>query len=178
MQKVIEVLKQAANKSQAIHDMFLDFGTRERARGQVTLRSFYNRMNKNGFKHSSYQYADGLKVLAECGFGEIRYSRNNGVIGLFDIKTTLSSIGEAVLGKVKDLQPRTQRAKYIPLAIPELPEPTITKKKETPIKDVKQEVFKALESVDSLIQSILENASIPAENRIEAARALMQVNIQ
>jgi hypothetical protein len=171
--KAIAMLKSAAAKSQAIHDMFIDFGTRERARGQVTVRAFYNRMKKAGFTHSSVQYADGLKVLAECGFGELKYNRRGGVLGLYNIRTTLASIGRAVVGKRGELKNHAPRNKYSPIAVSEKPQAIVTIPAK-PAPEVKREVLKALNSVDSLVNSILSDESIPPQRRIDAARVLLE----
>ncbi len=175
--KAIAMLKSAAAKSQAIHDMFIDFGTRERARGQVTVRAFYNRMKKAGFTHSSVQYADGLKVLAECGFGELRYNKRGNIVGLFGVRTTLASIGQAVVGKRGELRNYAPRNKYSPLPASKPTEPALTEKPVTP-REAKREVLKALSGVDNLVRSILSDTTIPAERRIEAARALLQETTQ
>lgn len=164
--KAIEVLKQAANKSQAISDMFHDFATRERARSQVTVRSFYNRMKKHGFKHGPQDYADGLKVLAECGFGEIRTNKRGNVVGLFGVRTTLESIGKAVVGKKNELSVFVPRHKYSPIIV-------------TPYEaNDKRVVMKTLSGVDNLVRSILGDTSIPAERAVAAVRALLQESTQ
>lgn len=175
--KAIAMLKSAAAKSQPIHDMFIDFGTRERARGQVTVRAFYNRMKKAGFTHSALQYADGLKVLAECGFGEIRYTKRGNVLGLFGIRTTLMSIGHAVVGRKGQLSNYAPRHKYSPLPATIPPQPILADKSVT-TREAKREVLKALSGVDNLVRSILSDTTIPAERRIEAARALLQETTQ
>ncbi len=175
--KAIAMLKQAASKSQAIHDMFIDFGTRERARGQVTVRAFYNRMKKAGFTHSSVQYADGLKVLAECGFGELKYNKRGSIVGLFGIKTTLASLGHAVVGKKGELKNYYSRNKYSPIPVPKQPEPVLTPAPVTQ-REAKREVLRALSGVDNLVRSILSDTTIPADRRIEAARALLQESTQ
>lgn len=175
--KAIAMLKSAASKSQPISDMFHDFATRERARGQVTVRAFYNRMKKAGFTHSSMQYADGLKVLAECGFGELKYNKRGNIIGLFGIRTTLASLGHAVVGKKGQLSNYAPRHKYGPIAVSKVPEPVLTPVPVT-TREAKREVLKALSGVDNLVRSILSDTTIPAERRIEAARALLQETTQ
>lgn len=176
--KAIMTLKQAATKSQAINDMFHDFAMRERARGQVTVRAFYNRMKKQGFNHTSTQYADGLKVLAECGFGELRRNKRGNVVGLFGVKTTLASIGQAVVGKKGQLKNWGPRNKYSPVmgTYKEPDQPVLDTYKDP--REAKREVLKALSGVDNLVRSILSDTTIPAERRIEAARALLQETTQ
>lgn len=176
--KAITMLKSAAAKSQAIHDMFIDFGTRERARGQVTVRAFYNRMKKAGFTHSSAQYADGLKVLAECGFGELKYNKRGNIVGLFGIRTTLASLGHAVVGKKGQLSNYAPRHKYSPVMVPSETSEPILKVSQMTSHEAKREVLKALSGVDNLVRSILSDTTIPAERRIEAARALLQESAQ
>lgn len=160
--KAIEVLKQAANKSQAIDAMMHDFALRERARSQVTLRAFYNRMKKAGFKHSSQDYAEGLKILAECGFGELRYNKRANVVGLFGVRTTLQSIGQAVIGKKRELKNYAPRNKYSPLKA------EIVKQV-----DAKQAVIKSLGGVEKLVRTILNDTSVDADTRVQAALVLM-----
>lgn len=171
--KAIMTLKQAATKSQAIQDMFLDFAMRERARGQVTVRAFYNRMKKQGFNHTSAQYADGLKVLAECGFGEIRRNKRGNIVGLFGLKTTLASLGRAVVGKKGELRNFARRNKYSPVAVSPMPQPELVRIKPTP-RDEKREVLKALSGVDQLVRTILNDTSVDADTRVQAALVLMQ----
>jgi hypothetical protein len=122
-------------------------------------------MKKAGFTHSSAQYADGLKLLAECGFGELKYNKRGNVVGLFGVKTTLASIGQAVVGKKTQLKNYAPRNKYSPIPA-------------SPTAQEKREVLKALSGVDNLVRSILSDTTIPAERRIEAARALLQENTQ
>lgn len=175
--KAIAMLKSAAAKSQPISDMFHDFATRERARGQVTVRAFYNRMKKHGFTHTSLQYADGLKLLAECGFGELKYNKRGNIVGLFGIRTTLASIGEAVVGKKGQLKNHAPRAKYSPVAVSVVPEPVLTPAPVT-TREAKREVLKALSGVDNLVRSILSDTTIPAERAVAAVRALLQESTQ
>ena len=175
-QKAIETMRKAAYKSKAIHDMFLDFATRERARGQVTVRAFYNRMKKHGFKHGSTEYADGLRVLAECGFGELRLNKRGNVVGLFGIRTTLQSLGQTVVGQRGDLRNYGPRSKYSPIKA-DVPVERLVEHKQDP-REEKREVLKALSGVDQLVRSILSDTTIPAERRIEAARALLQETTQ
>lgn len=170
--KAIEVLKQAASKSQAIHDLFIDFGARERARGQVTVRAFYNRMKKQGFKHTSAEYADGLKVLAECGFGELKYNKRGNIVGLFGVRTTLASIGEAVVGKKGQLKNWGPRHKYSPISSE--PQTSQLMVFNPANRDEKREVLKALSGVDNLVRTILNDTSVDADTRVRAALVLMQ----
>lgn len=157
--KAIETLKTIAKTNKAASDLFHDFALRERTRGQLTVRALSMRMQKQGFNHSTKEYADVLKALADCGFGQIKTNRRGNVVGLFGIKTTLQSIGNMVVGKSRELKNFAPRNKYSPLPVTQEP---------------KEEVIQALSSVDRLVRSILEDGTIPAERRIEAARALME----
>lgn len=159
--KAIEACKQAAKTNQAINDMFHDFALRERARGQITVRAFYNRMKKQGFEHNSLDYAEGLKLLAECGFGELRRGKKGSVIGLFGVKTALQSLGQVVVGKRRELKNYAPRAKYSPIAV------------STPPVSVKAQVLQDLSGVDNLVRAILQDDSIPPMKRIDAARLLL-----
>lgn len=157
--KALEALKMISKTNKAASDLFHDFALRERTRGQLTVRAVSLRMQKQGFKHESKEYADVLKALADCGFGQIKTNRRGNVVGLFGIKATLQSIGQAVVGKGARLQNYAPRNKYSPIPVSQAP---------------KEEVIQALSSVDRLVRSILEDGTIPAERRIEAARALMK----
>ena len=171
--KAIMTLKQAASKSQAINDMFHDFAMRERARGQVTVRAFYNRMKKQGFVHTSQQYADGLKVMAECGFGELRYNKRGNIVGLFDVRTTLQSIGEAVVGKKGQLKTWGPRNKYSPIKVTHpSSKQSVPEESKTPVYE-KEKVLRALGGVDNLIRTILNDTSVDADARVQAALVLM-----
>lgn len=175
--KAIAMLKSAASKSPAINDMMHDFATRERARGQVTVRALYNRMKKAGFTHNSRSYAEGLMVMSQAGFGDLRTNKKGGIIGLFGVRTTLASIGESVVGKKGQLRNYAPRNKYSPLPVPKAPDPVLTPASVT-TREAKREVLKALSGVDNLVRSILSDTTIPAERRIEAARALLQETAQ
>lgn len=175
--KAIAMLKSAAAKSTAINDMMHDFATRERARGQVTVRALYNRMKKQGFTHNSRSYAEGLMVMSQAGFGELRTNKRGAVVGLFGVRTTLASIGEAVVGKRNQLRNYAPRNKYSPLPATIPPQPVLTPAPVT-TREAKREALKALSGVDNLVRSILSDTTIPAERRIEAARALLQETTQ
>lgn len=176
--KAIAMLKSAAAKSPAINDMMHDFATRERARGQVTVRALYNRMKKQGFEHNSLSYAEGLMVMSQAGFGDLRTNKRGGVIGLFGVRTTLASIGEAVVGKKGQLRNYAPRNKYSPIPVSSTTSKPALKMSQMTSHEAKREVLKALSGVDNLVRSILSDTTIPAERRIEAARALLQEGTQ
>jgi hypothetical protein len=114
--RAIEVLKQAANKNKTANDVFHDFALRERARSQVTVRALFNRMKKAGFDYTSNDYASVLKLMSECGFGELRTNKRGSIVGLFGVSTALQSIGQAVVGgKREPLRNYAPRNKYSPL---------------------------------------------------------------
>lgn len=159
--KALQVLKEVASKNPAIDAMFHDFAMRERARSQVTIRAFYSRMKKQGFKHTSTEYAEGLKVLSKCGFGEIKLNRRGNVVGLFGVKTKLQSIGQAVVGNRKELKNYAPRSKYSPLPA----------SVETP--HDKKEILVSLSGIDNLIRVILQDDTVPADRRVAAARELL-----
>lgn len=172
MNKAIETLKAMAQKNKAANDMFHDFALRERARGQVVVRSFNNRMKAQGFTHAPQEYGDVLKAMAECGFGDIKYNRVGNVIGLFGIKTTLSSIGQAIVGKRGVLTNYAPRNRYSPLKADPTPEIKLEERKPTP-REEKREILLTLSGVPNLAKAILEDTSVPSDNRVNAVLALL-----
>lgn len=171
--KAIEVLKSLATKNTAANDVFHDFATRERARGQVTLRALILRMKKQGFSHDPKAYASILKALADCGFGELRTNRAGNIIGVFGIRVTLQSIGAAVIGRETQVIKYAPRNKYSPLKAETKPEPELKPKKVEP-REAKREILRALSGVDNLVRAILDDPSIPTDRRVEAALVLLQ----
>lgn len=171
--RAIEILKNMATTNKAANDVFHDFATRERARGQVTLRALTLRMKKEGFNHDAKAYAQVLKSLADCGFGDLRMNKRGNVIGVFGIRTTLQSIGKAIIGRTEKVIKYAPRNKYSPLKSEPVPEPALDPKKIEP-REAKREILRALSGVDNLVRAILNDTSIPTDRRVEAAMVLLQ----
>jgi predicted ABC-class ATPase len=88
------------------------FSKRQRARNQVTVRALALRMKEEGYDHSAEDYAKVLKAMADAGLGQLKFDRTGEVIALVNVQTTLQSVGQAVIGKAKNLQEFKQRRKF------------------------------------------------------------------
>jgi hypothetical protein len=100
--KVVETLKQTAEKNRTAQDVFHFWAMRERTRNVVTVEALASRMKKEGFDHAPSDYAAFLRQLSNLGLGKLDISPTGKVKALKDIKLTLQSIGAAaVSGKSK-----------------------------------------------------------------------------
>lgn len=179
--KVIETLRIMASKSKVANDVFHDFAARERARNQLTVDTLYYRMKAGGFNYSKEECRDVIRGLGSLGIGTLKTNNSGKVIALVDIRHTLQSVGKAAIAErsmAPRLDPYAQRNKYSPLKVPqETPKPSL-KVSQMTSHEAKREVLKAMSGVDNLVRSILSDTTIPAERRIEAARALLQETTQ
>ncbi len=176
--KVIETLRIMASKSKVANDVFHDFAARERARNQLTVDTLYYRMKAGGFNHSKDECRDVIKGLGTLGIGMLQMNSRGHITALVNIKHTLQSIGKAAIAERSATAPKlesyTQRNKYSRLAMSQKTSETPAKVSQTTSYDAKSETLRALSGVDQLVRSILSDTTIPAERRIEAARALLQ----
>lgn len=121
--QVIDSLKQVAKKDPAVDATLTMFAARERARSQVTLRGLKQRMEAEGWdKFDDSDYKRVLKLLAEHGIGKLEKDSSGRVTALTEIKITLQSLGQAVLGGVrKGVEKWSPRNKYVPVKKPATP---------------------------------------------------------
>lgn len=131
--QVLESLKKQAKQDPALDATLTMFGSRDRARHQVTVRALKQRMNAEGwtqFDESDYQRV--LKALANHGVGKLE-TTNNGkkVVALREISITLQSLGQAVVdglrGGLEKFRPRNKyeklKAPVAPAKAPTTPAP-------------------------------------------------------
>lgn len=164
--KLIETLRSMAKNSKAANDLFHDFATRSRARGQLLVETTYYRMKRQGFHYSKQEIADIFTALAESGIGTLKRGQKGSVVALTGIRIQLQSLGKAAIQPtVANVATYAPRHRYSPLLRDETP--AIVKP------EPKQVVLKALSSVDALVRAILKEDSTPAEVRTEAALRLL-----
>jgi hypothetical protein len=164
--KAIETLKSLAKRSQAASDVFHEMAMRERTRNQITIRALALRMSKAGFKHPQSEYEVVLKALADCGFGNLKYSKRGRVTSVVGIQTTLQSIGKAVVQGADMLKNNAIRNKYSPIRITNDPVPARTEPQ-------KQQVIRDLAKSADLVKAILD-ADAPKEQKLELLNVLMK----
>ena len=111
----INTLRREAARNPVVNDVCHMFAQRKRARHQVTIRALSLRMKAEGFKHSDKEYGTVLKLLADTGFGTLQ-KNNRGVLALVNVKTTLQSLGQAVIGNTQELKARKLRHTFSALA--------------------------------------------------------------
>lgn len=166
--KAIETLRHLAKTNKAADAVFHDFATRQRARGQVTVRALHQRLKNEGFSYGQGQYAEVLKALANAGIGEARTGKTGRLVAIVGIRATLASIGRAVIGNETVVRPFRKRPFYQPL-------PSSTNSIAAPPNtEAKREIVNILSGVDNLVRTVLNDASVPAGRRIEAAMALLK----
>lgn len=114
---VIETLKHDADKDAAFNAVCHVFALRKRARHMVSLRALTKKMEAEGFKYSTEQYASILKRLATLGVGRLETDAKGKVRALRDIKLTLQSIGKAALGERLTVARRNARNVFTQLPV-------------------------------------------------------------
>ncbi len=115
--QVIETLKSEASTNPAFNAVCHVFALRERARHQVTVQALHYRMLKEGFNYPKPKYEEIIKILGSLGFGQVKYNKRAEVIGLYEVKSTLQSIGKAALGGDSKLKSYKQRHKFTDLPL-------------------------------------------------------------
>lgn len=114
-QAVITLRREAA-RNPVVNDVCHVFAARKRARHQVTVRALSLRMKKEGFAHKDAEYAEVLSLLSDTGFGTLEKDRKGRVVALKNVKTTLQSLGKAVIGQKQELEALHLRNKFSALA--------------------------------------------------------------
>lgn len=119
----IAAIRANLNHNQALQSVMLQFASRQRTRSSLTVNGLVLSMKKEGFSFSKEHYQNILKILADNGFGHLKYSKTGKPIALTDIKITLQSIGKAVLQGETKLQSFRPANKFVPLN--ESPKPAL-----------------------------------------------------
>lgn len=159
--QAIEVLKQSV-KSNAAHNAVLHmWALRQRARFQVTLAALKQKMKAEGFDFPDAEYAALLRIMAQLGLGTIVADKRGKVTALKDIRITLQSLGQAVIGNSAKLESYRQRTSYI-----ELPKPVDKSGTETP-PTVKLTAFETPVIVTFIVNGKPVNVSFPKEANAE-----------
>lgn len=96
------------------------FAIRERARQQVTLDSLAVRMKTEGYKFERKDYGRALSFLALMGIGYIEHDKENNVVALKNIRTTLQSIGQVGVGDKKVLKTFQPDIEFKDLPLPKI----------------------------------------------------------
>lgn len=129
--EVVERLKQEAQNNQVASDVFHVLAVRRRARSELTLRSLYNKMTSEGFKHTSTEYSGVLELLGALELGTVQKNQRGRVKALVDVRATVESIGKAALGIRKDLAyffPRDKVRRHVYAPKPrQIPKPVVNK---------------------------------------------------
>ncbi len=110
--EAIVSLKKVVESDKAASAVFHVFALRKRARHMVTILGLMQRMKAEGFEYSRGQYEAILKIMAEHGFGKLEKDPKGQVTALKDIKTTLQSLGKAVLSQDEKLKGFKQRNRF------------------------------------------------------------------
>lgn len=104
----------AALQTKALHDDLFNvmcylFAHRQRTRKQVQLNALKRTVEAEGADFLDKEYQDALKFLASLGIGTIRYNSKGKMLGLYDIKYTLQSVGQAAANKRATLETTSSR---------------------------------------------------------------------
>lgn len=118
MNIMIERLRIEAANNPVSNSVFHLFATRQRTRGNVWLNNLHTQMSVAGFSYSKEEYAGTLKFMASLGLGALKTTARGHIKGLYDIKLTLQSIGEAALGKDVKIKSYAPRPKFMRLVVP------------------------------------------------------------
>lgn len=124
---IIETLKQKASQNQATNDVLHAWAARERARQSVTVEALTHRMKREGFKHTREDYAEVLKTMADLGIGQLVKDSKGRISALKDVKTTLQSLGSAVVGTAANLKSFRARNRYRKMPHNQAPAPAASK---------------------------------------------------
>lgn len=114
--QVIEKLRARIESDPVLKAICKKFASRQRARGQITVTSLKQAMDKDGYSFPKSAYVDALRFLASLNLGRLHKSNNGKIRSLTDIKWTLQSIGQIGLGNNNALLKNFKRPiKYKPL---------------------------------------------------------------
>lgn len=117
--QMIEKLKKEAIISPPVNAVMHLLALRKRSRSRLTLGGLRQKMAAEGFKYSTQEYTQVLKILADSGLGTLQTSHKGKVQGLTDIKVTLQSVGKAVCGDGKtEIRPRKEKTRFTPVKSP------------------------------------------------------------
>lgn len=115
----LTVLQRNAASNICLKAVMQQFSKRQRTRASLTVTGLALAMKKEGLDFSKASYQVVLELLAENGFGTLKYGKTGKPIALVDIKVTLQSIGTAVLKGVPDLKIFRPAAKFKEIDAPE-----------------------------------------------------------
>jgi len=101
---VITALRNEAETNDVFASVAYVWANRERARRQVTIPALRQAMAKEGATWTDAQYSKVLEFLSSLGLGELRKDSKGTVTGLYNVKVTLQSIGQAAAAKREDLK--------------------------------------------------------------------------
>lgn len=88
-------------------------------------------------------------------------------MALLDVKTTLQSIGEAVVGRRVQLKAHAPRNKYSPIKASVVTQAPVTQVKE------KKEMLTSLAGSSKLLRAIIEDTEVSADRKLNAVLALL-----
>lgn len=111
----IAAIREKLAHNLALQSVMLQFASRQRTRSSLTVNGLALSMKKEGFTFSKDHYQNILKLLADNGFGTLKYTKTGKPLALTDIKITLQSIGKAVLQGETKLQSFRPANKFVPL---------------------------------------------------------------
>ncbi len=109
---MIEKLKTEVASNPVSAAVFHFLAQRERTRDSILTGNLYKEMCKAGFKYPKSEYAKTLRFLSTIGVGTLKVSTRGNVIGLYDIKLTLQSLGRAAIEGSPSLNPFHGRKKF------------------------------------------------------------------
>lgn len=116
--EIVDKLVLEAKNSPVSGDVFHLFAQRKRTRGNISIISLYRQMVAAGFHHTTTEYAQTFKVLADVGLGTLKLSPRGKIRGIKDVKYTLQSIGRAACGMAEPVKDFRPRAKFSKLMVP------------------------------------------------------------
>lgn len=146
--QLVSVLKKEAEADSAFKDTCIMFGSRERARNQVTVAALQTRMERHGFHYSKEKYASILKRMADLGLGRLETDSKGQVKALKNIETTLQSIGKAACGEASNLANWRKRNRFRSLPSGRTPAPVPKKAAPAP----KLTMVPRLEKIDLVMK--------------------------
>lgn len=103
MNQVVEQLRSQTKSNKAFNAVCHIFALRERFRKQVTVQALQFKMRTEGFVYSKQDYENVIKFLGDLKLGVVRTNKKNKVMGIYDLKKPLRTIGRAALGEENEL---------------------------------------------------------------------------
>lgn len=114
--QIIQALKNEAKTNPVAASVFTVWGSRHRARNQVTIQALSYRMKDSGFQYEASDYVKVLKVLITLGLGT-PMTVGGRLVGIRDVKMTLQSIGKAAMQGGESLEMFKRRNRYSKLIV-------------------------------------------------------------